>query len=141
LLTFVIDTDASDDVLAYQIPRMTLQPLVENAYIHGISDLEDGGSISIRLSATEKEIQLAIIDTGVGFNSDLLAKLNKLDDEPMDHQSRFHHGHTTGIGLNNLIQRLRYHTHVQHVIAITSRPGLTQVTLLLPRDTDEVENV
>jgi sensor histidine kinase YesM len=141
LLTYYIDIDSTEDILDYKIPRMTLQPLVENAYIHGISDLEEGGTIRIQLTSNQKKIQLTVIDTGVGFNSDFLSKINTLSDEPINHHSRFHHGHTTGIGLNNLIQRLRYHTHVQEVIAIDSKPGLTQVTLLLPRETNEVNDV
>lgn len=127
--------------LKYLIPRMSLQPLVENAYIHGISDLEQGGSITIELTATETTLLLSVVDSGKGFDLDLLDKILNRDTPYFEQQDRLHSGHTTGIGLNNLIERLRYQLNTQDVIAIDSSAGCTRITLKLPITKEEVHYV
>ncbi len=140
-LYFTLKIDETSEALNYKIPRMTLQPLVENAYIHGISDLEEGGTITIELTTTDSEILLTVEDTGKGFDPATLAQFNENASNDIEQRSKYHHGHTTGIGLNNSIQRLRYHTHRQDVIRIISSPGLTRITLCLPKNLEEVADV
>ena len=53
---------------AFELPPLTLQPIVENAVRHGIVKKKGGGTLSIRSEKTEKNILVVISDTGVGFD-------------------------------------------------------------------------
>ena len=52
----------------FEIPSLTLQPLVENAVKHGICKKAEGGTIIIRSTETDKEYLVEVIDDGVGFD-------------------------------------------------------------------------
>jgi sensor histidine kinase YesM len=57
------------------IPIFTIQPLVENAIIHGIEPKIDGGEINVLVNETETEIEISVQDTGMGISNDKLEKL------------------------------------------------------------------
>lgn len=59
--------DIPDSVKPYRIPSMVLQPIVENALIHGITPKRDGGSIKIYAEKDQKQIVIAVVDDGNGF--------------------------------------------------------------------------
>ncbi len=80
------------------IPSMLLQPLVENAIIHGIEDLEEGGAIRIDARRRKNVMLLRVYDNGVGMTPECLHNLYS--------GKMKHTGHTTGIGLTNIIKRI-----------------------------------
>src|SRR5699024_7203847 len=105
-ITFEYDVD--ENCLDRQIPRLTLQPLVENAFIHGIEDRDDGVGMS----------QSTV---------DQIISLNVNENE--------HVGHSTGIGLTNVIRRLQLFFKVDEIIEIDSKLNQgTIVRLLLPKN-------
>lgn len=61
-----------EDVLAYKIPRFTLQPLIENAIYHGIDPKIEGGSIEVKGWQEEKQLVLSICDDGIGMSDEEL---------------------------------------------------------------------
>ncbi len=63
-LEIVYDTEATE----FFLPPLTVQPLVENAVGHGISDLPEGGRIIISAFETEKYYEIKVSDNGVGFD-------------------------------------------------------------------------
>lgn len=60
--------DLPNHLMDYCIPYMILQPIVENAIIHGIEPIAKGGSIYITVSKDDSDIFILVKDTGVGFN-------------------------------------------------------------------------
>lgn len=70
-----------------ELPPMMLQPLVENAIVHGIEPKREGGEVSLLIKQEKQQLQIEVKDTGVGLN----------------HVSN-HSG--SGIGLSNLKQRV-----------------------------------
>ena len=58
------------DVSEFFIPPLTVQPLVENAVNHGVSDLPDGGVVTICTAETPDGYEIRVCDNGVGFNPD-----------------------------------------------------------------------
>jgi len=111
-----------------KVPRMILQPLIENAYIHRISDYEDGGKISLFVKRREKEVEIVVEDNGKGIEEEKL----KLIAEGKE-KSNVSHGHTTGIGLNNVIHRLKVFFGREDVFSIYSSPGKgTKVVIRIP---------
>ena len=74
----------------FEIPSLTLQPLVENAVKHGVCKKEEGGTIIIRATQSDKEYLVEVIDDGVGFDPNV----------PPD-DGRVH------VGLTNVQKRLK----------------------------------
>lgn len=58
------------EVAGFFIPPLTVQPLVENAVNHGVSDLPDGGVVTICTAETPDCYEIRVCDNGVGFNPD-----------------------------------------------------------------------
>src|SRR5699024_9876212 len=109
------------------IPRLTLQPLVENAFIHGIEEREEGGVISIRIFVTDEAVVVEVIDDGVGMPEETIRQILSLTERNDEHV-----GHSTGIGLTNVIRRLQIFYQTHHVVEIDSEQGKgTTVRLLL----------
>lgn len=108
------------------LPCFTLQPLVENAIIHGIEPKEEGGYVRIRVRKRFGFVQIKIIDNGVGFPKD---KLNDF----LNMQKGRHEGHATAIGVSNVYSRLKYFTNDMKCLSIRSKSGVgTVITLNIP---------
>ncbi|KGG80530.1 hypothetical protein Y919_05705 [Caloranaerobacter azorensis H53214] len=84
--------DVDENVLKYYIPALTIQPLVENAFIHGLEGKEDKGIIELLIKDEDEFIRIEVRDNGKGFDFDKNTEETK--------------GHTTGIGLKNVRERL-----------------------------------
>lgn len=116
--------DIDETILDIRMPCMILQPLVENAYIHGISDNEAGGAISLTVRKVGEMAEIIVGDNGKGMDRAAIDKLLQDNTETgsaaLDHPKS---GHTTGIGINNVISRLKLFFNMEDVINITSAPG------------------
>ncbi len=80
--------------LAFKFPPLILQPIVENAVIHGILPKKQGGSVTIRSSKADKDVLLEVIDDGVGIDLDTMDNL------------MVETGDTKSVGLQNVNKRL-----------------------------------
>ena len=105
------------------IPTLTLQPLVENAVVHGIAPKPEGGTVRILTECTVAELVLRVEDDGVGIAPARLAELI----DPANIENR-------GIGLRNVDARLRAIYGETHRLRIESEPGCgTRVEFRVPR--------
>ena len=80
---FSYEIDIDDRVKQSQIPKMTLQPLVENAIYHGIKNKADWGKITVTGTLDENEkgnpfVVLTVSDDGIGIEEEELRRLNEL---------------------------------------------------------------
>ena len=124
-LRFVEEIDES--CLYVQIPGLTLQPIVENAVIHAVEPMEDGGTIMFRVAEDGDRIRVEIEDDGPGIPQDKVAQI-------LIGSAQETEGHTTGIGIGNVVQRLRLFYGRDDIIDILSEPGSgTKVVLRLPK--------
>lgn len=103
------------DLENIKIPGMSLQPLIENAFIHGIEPKEDGGIINIDIYKEENFCIIKIEDNGQGMDNETLSTILKKDDKEK------HIGHTTGIGIKNVINRLKLFYNDESVFHIESK--------------------
>ena len=70
------DPEEWDEVRRCRLPKLTLQPILENAIIHG-TELKLGvGKLVIHLERTQKRLLIRVSDNGVGMDEKTLAKLN-----------------------------------------------------------------
>lgn len=107
----------------FTIPALTMQPLVENAIHHGISGKAEGGTVTISTVRGDHQIQIEIVDDGVGFDVaayELEIKRQKKGTLPMSH-----------VGIENI--RTRIELQFQGVVTIQSEPGQgTKVKIIIP---------
>lgn len=119
-LQFLLDVD--EQVYPYLIPKITLQPLLENAVCHGI-DEKNGGDGTVKLSGyiEDDRIVLRIQDDGAGMNSESMKQIYAEDD-------RKHYG------LKNVKTRLMIFYDNQAELLCDSAPGIgTVITLKIPK--------
>lgn len=115
------------DMKKVKIPGMTIQPLVENAFIHGIESKEEGGCIDISINDDDGVCRVVIEDDGVGIPKEILDKINNCNYDTQ------HIGHTTGLGINIVEKRLRYLYDEKDMFKVESEEGIgTRVYLKIP---------
>lgn len=109
------------------VPAMTLQPFVENAFIHGIEPKEEGGVINIEITEQGDLCTILIEDTGCGMDEDMLKEI--MSDSPELRPM----GHTTGLGIRSVVQRLKLMYGRDDIFSIESQKGFgTRVYLKFP---------
>ncbi len=92
-------TDCKVDATKVTVPSFLLQPLVENAILHGVSRKVEGGKIHIRIWEKEQLLHITVADTGEGMDENRLKSIqSKLLD--MDNKN-------LGIGLSNVCKRIK----------------------------------
>ncbi|MHA6529919.1 sensor histidine kinase [Paenibacillus sp. BAC0078] len=133
-ISFEIDTDAS--ALHVAIPALTLQPLVENAFLHGVASMEHGAVIRLLIQSTSEGVCIVLTDNGVGMPEETRLSLLHFEAET-DHKN------STGIGTSNVFRRLQLFYERDDLIEIESRPGRgTSILIRIPTKTEgEYSNV
>lgn len=129
-IDFRLNVPEDDDIRNFILPRMTLQPLVENAYIHGISKYEQGGIIEVTVRKETHHIYITISNTGEEIPPDMVKLI--LSRKYKKDKSQEKKGHTTGIGIDNVLNRLRLFYKKEDVMNITYYNGRTNFILKLP---------
>ncbi|HBW34459.1 sensor histidine kinase [Desulfosporosinus sp. BICA1-9] len=111
----IFDTDEClNDV---QIPKLILQPIVENALYHGIIPKDCGGTIKIDIHIVQDKLSIRVIDDGIGIGEEDL--INLLREKVKQHpKSGFNN-----IGLNNINARLRLFYGDEYSLQIQSELG------------------
>jgi two-component system, sensor histidine kinase YesM len=71
-----------DDLMELSIPRLLLQPLIENSCIHGIEPLDQTGKIEIRCVETEGVLKISVGDNGVGLTDQKIGELKIMINQP-----------------------------------------------------------
>lgn len=119
-----------------QIPRFIIQPLVENAIIHGIETKVNGGTVRVKAYRKHDMIYIKIIDNGVGIPKNQVKSILTGTDEIS------FKGHTTAIGINNVRDRLKLYYKNQSCFNLQSKLNFgTVITLRLAVDGEEVNHV
>ncbi|NRD77790.1 histidine kinase [Bacillus sp. BRMEA1] len=119
-------TEIQDDCLDIEVPRLILQPLVENAFIHGVEAYEENAEIRLQIYRCQESIYVEVIDNGQGMTEDVRQKLlqygegNEADDGARLEKSG---GHSTGIGVKNVIRRLQLFYQCQDIVEIETELG------------------
>lgn len=129
-LKYKIDID--DSFADYRIPALTLQPIVENAVIHGCEATRGESFITLYSSTDSSGLYYHVTDNGIGISEDILLDLqNKLSECQKPEQTT---DITSGsIGLINVNRRIMLKYGESYGIKIKSEAGCgTHVTLHLP---------
>lgn len=123
--------EIAEDTKKCKIPKMILQPLVENSIFHGLESIEDNGFIHIRTFREGDGLFITIQDNGIGFDEVTLKDLEELlsQDIPSDINATFNEA--KGLGIINIHNKIRLYEGTEYGISILSRPSDTLVTIRL----------
>lgn len=118
-----------DSLLKCKIPKLTLQPIVENAIIHGIEQKLGEGTVMVRLVLTERCLLIKISDDGVGMSPEILKQINRrLAGAPTPKSEK------GGIAIANVNTRIKLLFGDTYGITLYSTRGMgTDVEITLPR--------
>lgn len=116
------------------LPKFTLQPLVENAIVHGLEPLKLGGVIKIIAKVESDYIIIEVEDNGAGINDTILEKFNNR--EEIMYENRKH------LGLNNVRSRLEIFTGEKDSLKIVRNvDGGTKIIIKLKADMEIMDYV
>jgi len=122
-----IDLSVDESVLLYKIPKMTVQVFVENAFVHGLSDIVGQKIFRLSITKDDNRIKFVIIDNGVGMDkktiNEILESINSNEDKTYTSKK---------IGIHNVMKRIKLYYGEDYDFEITSIPNqMTKVTLSL----------
>lgn len=124
-----------DELLHARLPKLTLQPLVENAISHGLENKIGAGKLTVLVEYSENQLYITVKDDGVGIDEENLQKLNDRLRQPAD-QERRERFQKEGIALANVNSRIRllygsgYGLHIYSVLGIGTKVKVTLPLLL-----------
>lgn len=136
---FSMVNNISQDCLDYYIPKMTLQPLVENSIYHGLECLKNGGEVNVNISSTNKNVRIVIIDNGIGIPEDKLLKIRKSLNSNEYADNLISTKKNKGIALYNVNSRIKIFFGGQYGLTLRSAEGIgTEIEILIPK-VDSIE--
>lgn len=121
------EIDVPESIFDYLIPKITIQPVVENALYHGIKNRRGGGKIIVTGGDLGEYIQITVKDDGMGIPDDRLLEIKDSlkSDKPED---------GTIYGLYNINERIKLSFGDEYGIGIDSTEGVgTIVNIRLPK--------
>jgi sensor histidine kinase YesM len=123
-MTFSIDNQIHES--SYYMPTFTLQPLVENAILHGLSKKEEGGRVHIRIWEEENSVVITVWDNGKGIGERELTKIKEdLHKKQLGNMK---------IGLHNIVSRIKILYPDAGFDIFSKKEKGTAIRIILPKD-------
>lgn len=124
--TFVYSIDAEKEVYDYYVIKLILQPIVENAIVHGIGEnTTEPASIDIRAYVKDEFLYFEIEDSGYGMLPEKIEEIYASFKDKTVHN---------GVGLSNVYQRIKIYYGEQSDIKIESEPDKgSKITIIIPK--------
>lgn len=131
---FQYEIHAEKETEYLSIHKMLLQPIVENAIIHGFSDITAGGRIIIVIKKEDKDLCIEVSDNGCGMDEKKIEELYECVYHPEKYKK-------TNIGFFNVVNRLNAYYGKEYEITIDSRIGKgTRVSIVIKNGGHSREN-
>ena len=131
---FTVDIDMVDELEEIELPRMLLQPIIENSIVHGIigGATESGGEVHLYSEMAGDKVRFVIVDNGCGMSAAALEELRdniaNADAGDVEVEGLSH------VALVNIERRIHSYFGKEYGIIIESEPGRgTKITVELPR--------
>lgn len=126
----IFEKEIDSTVLDTHIPRMVLQPIVENAVKYGIQEVDYQGRIRLYIRGIEDSVLVVVEDNGAGMSNEQIQKILGKDELSTDCKNS-----SNGVGLVNVKNRLNLFFDQDDVLQIESegKNQGTKVSLLIPK--------
>lgn len=133
------DPDEWQEISHYRMPKLTLQPILENSIIHGTELKLGTGNLEIQFECTAKRLIIRVSDDGVGMDEQALLKLNsKLRNSSSEnYQKQNAKGGIALVNVNNRIHLLfgeEYGMHVYSVAGVGTDVEISLPTIINDRE-------
>ena len=123
--------DDRDMLFKCLLPKLTLQPVVENSIIHGLERKMGEGTVRIIMTYTDKRILIQISDDGVGMQPEIYEKINQQLNQPVFESIQM--SSNKGIALVNVNNRIHLIFGEEYGMTLNSTPGVgTDMYIQLP---------
>lgn len=123
-----------NQTLSYVVPRLTIQPIVENAIHHGLEMKAGERTLTISSYSTQNRVIVRVEDNGVGMDENCLDNLNQILANDAEIASLHMGKHDFGIGLLNINRRIRLYFGSNYGLSVFSTKNLgTTIEITLPR--------
>lgn len=123
---YAMECALPDELRQMQVPAFILQPIVENAVLHGLSERERDGYVMINCFVEFEKLHILVADNGVGISPEKLARLAASLEKPAQEAH-------SSIGLTNVNQRIQAYCGSGYGLRLNSTQGKgTMVELTLP---------
>lgn len=117
----------------YAMPKMTLQPVVENAVLHGLETTSKRGTVVIQVQAVDDRMEIYVRDDGIGMSDEELQRINDRLEKP--DRAEASQGSRAGIALTNVCQRIQLCYGPEYGMHVFSTANVgTEVLIILPLD-------
>lgn len=130
---FVVNIQADPALMGCKIVKLSIQPIVENAIIHGIGPLKDKGLLYIKIQKDRQNVRIEVTDNGNGMSEAQI--INVLRNKNTDGNFSFN-----GMGISNVQERIKMMFGESYGLSIYSELGMyTTVEMVIPyiEDGDE----
>ncbi len=136
--------ESEEDVLDYLVPKILLQPLVENSLKHGISISSPSILITVRAKREGENIILSVEDNGAGIPREALdilrEKVKNAEQERVVDAGSLEDSGSGGYGLKNVSDRVKLNFGMEYGIRLFSDcPGGTRVDIVIPKRLEMTE--
>lgn len=110
------EINVEENVPDIKIPSMIIEPLIDNAIRHGLSETESNGEISVNISYADEHVYISVEDNGKGMDVDEVEKLilNNFEKDDEKYEDSY--------GFYNLVRRLKMYFGDEAAINISSMP-------------------
>lgn len=136
-LHIICDPHEQEHIFRCRLPKLTMQPILENSIIHGTEQKLGTGHLTICLELTDKRLLIRISDDGVGMDKATLARINERFGQ---HAAVFSEQETGGLALANVDNRIRLLFGEEYGLHVFSLPDCgTDVEITLPAITSDRE--
>ncbi len=136
-LTVEWDQDEEEKVLKYRLPKLTLQPIVENAICHGLEEKVEKGTVNIKIETTPERLIIRVSDDGVGIAVDTLRSISQKLNQVFSGAMNETESDKGGIALKNVNRRIKLLFGEAFGLSLYSTVNLgTDVVITLPRITE-----
>lgn len=137
----IIIEDDEDETLACKLPKLALQPIIENAIYHGLETKLDKGLVTIRTKLTENQLLIEISDDGVGTSQEILDKINNSFSNWKTIETEKNKTAGMGIALTNVNSRIKMMYGEEYGLHMYSTEGFgAMIEILLPYNHFNSEN-
>lgn len=120
----------------YTLPRLTLQPLIENAISHGLDSKRSNGLIEVKIQRTNKRILIYVSDNGSGIQQERLIEINNLlCSFAYNQRLSSYKNQNFGLALQNINARIKLLYGYEYGITVQSALNIgTQIIINLPAE-------
>lgn len=133
-LSYSIEID-NEDIRTCEIPRLVIEPIVENAIVHGVEESDDQAIVAVQIDNDDKKIYIKVVDNGIGFDVEKIMNTenNDITDRKVEREK---------MGLKNTDQRLKLIYGSEYGLNIQSQKDIgTTIEIIIPNNKGRAENV